>query len=231
MLQKNNLCAPKDLEKQTPKQKGSICSVNFTVNFSEEHLQRRFCHKQTQAVTLPHFVPLQVLDGVSRLICRASPFPPPFPPEAPAPTMEPAPENAQTPPPSAAPDPSAAAPLAVPKGAERAPTAQQTALLQYLHDQLLRSNDYARKELLAQWLLGLAGDLRADAGRHGGAGRGSRLGTDRMARSPGTTPADAGRHGGAGRGSRLGTDCMARSPGTTPAPTDQAGDLLAEHAS
>ena len=37
---------------------------------------------------------------------------------------------------------------------------QQAALLQYLHDQLLRSDDYVRKGLLARWFFGLVGSLR-----------------------------------------------------------------------
>lgn len=46
---------------------------------------------------------------------------------------------------------------------------QQAALMQYLHDQLLRSDDYVRKGTLARWLHGLIGELSSSKkSRHRG---------------------------------------------------------------
>jgi len=107
-----------------------------------------------------------VLEGVARLARHASPFPPP-PPALESSAHNPAagptlPDVAQ---PSTQAHP--AAPSFVATSSPDQPAAQQSTLLQYLHDQLLRSDDYTRKALLARWLLGLEAELRNRCPRMG----------------------------------------------------------------
>jgi hypothetical protein len=95
--------------------------------------------------------PLQVLDAVAELTRAASPSP-----SLPGPPTTGSTEHEA--------GPSASRALPVAQGTKTKAgslgASQQAALLQYLHDQLLRSDDYVRKGLLARWFFGLVGSLR-----------------------------------------------------------------------